>query len=181
MSLRVRLQSKSIKPELKETIDRLRQRVQEAAISSSEKLAEVILSEGRADIARAGRFGNAWTSGFTYEITGDEGGKTRSIVFHHSNPLWRVFQSGATIQGKPLLWIPVDPGGPRARDFPGRLFQVKRRGKRDTPLLMSADDKQVKYIGVKKVIIRRKFHLLKIIRDETKKLKDLFTNEMKKA
>jgi hypothetical protein len=180
MSLRIRLKSKSIKPELNETIEHLRKRVQAASTSSSEQLAEVIISEGRADIARAGRFGSAWTSGFTYEITG-ESGKTRSIVFHHSNPLWRVFQSGAKVQGEPLLWIPVDPGMPRARDFPGRLFQVKRRGKRDTPLLMSADDKQVKYIGVKKFIIRRKFHLLKIIRDETKKLKDFFRDEMKKA
>ena len=93
--------------------------------------------------------------------------------------MWKVFQFGAKIQGKPLLWIPVDPGGPRAKDFPGRLFQVKRSKKRDVPLLMSADDRKVKYIGVKKVIIRRKFHLLKIIRDESKKLRDLFKAGMR--
>jgi hypothetical protein len=165
---------------LDETVAKLKQRIQAAATSSTQQLADNVLREGRADIAAAGRFTGKWISGFTYDITG-EGGKSRSIVFRHSNPLWRVFQSGATIKGKPLLWIPVDPGGPPARDFPGRLFQVKRSRKRDTPLLMSADDKQVKYIGVKKVIIRRKFHLLRIIRDEAKKQRDLFMDEMKKA
>lgn len=174
----VRFRVPPIKPQIDETIAHLKARMQEAAASSSEQLAETIQTKGRADIAAAGRFGGAWQSGFTYEITG-EGAKSRTIVFHHSNPLWRVFQSGATIKGDPLLWIPVDPGGPRAKDFGGRLFQVKRSKKRDVPLLMSADDRKVKYIGVKKVIIRRKFHLLKIIRDESKKLRDLFKAGMK--
>jgi hypothetical protein len=180
VAVRVRLKSQSIKPQLDETVAKLKQRIQAAATSSTQQLADNVLREGRADIAAAGRFTGKWISGFTYDITG-EGGKSRSIVFRHSNPLWRVFQSGATIKGKPLLWIPVEPGGPPAREFSGRLFQVKRSRKRDTPLLMSADDKQVKYIGVKKVIIRRKFHLLRIIRDEAKKQRDLFMDEMKKA
>jgi hypothetical protein len=177
MSVRIRLRAQSIKPQLDETVKQLKQRVQSAATSSTKQLADTIQREGRADIASAGRFGGKWISGLTYEIL--DGDKVKTIVFHHSNNLWKVFQFGAKIQGKPLLWIPVDPGGPRARDFPGRLFQVKRRRKRDVPLLMSADDKQVKYIGVKKVTIRRKFHLLKIIRDEAKKQRDLFRAEMK--
>jgi hypothetical protein len=177
MSVRIRLRSQSIKPQLDETVKRLKARVAAAATTSTQVLADTILREGRVDIASAGRFAGSWVSGFTYEISGEDNVKT--IVFHHSNPLWRVFQRGASIRGKPLLWIPVDPGGPRAKDFSGRLFQVKRRMKRDVPLLMSADDKTVKYIGVKKVIIRRKFHLLKIIRDESKKLRDLFKAGMK--
>jgi hypothetical protein len=177
MSVRIRLQSKSIKPRLDETIAKMRRRVQAAATTSTERLADNILREGRSDIASAGRFTGAWISGFTYDISGGE--KSTTIVFRHSNPLWRVFQSGATITGKPLLWIPVEPGGPPARDFGGRLFQVKRTKKRDVPLLMSAEDRRVKYIGVKKVIIRRKFHLLKIIRDEAKQMRDRFKAEMK--
>jgi hypothetical protein len=164
---------------LDETAQQLKKRVQEAAMSSTEQLADDILSEGRADIAAAGRFTGSWISGFTYDIS--SGDKAKTIVFRHSNPLWKVFQRGATIKGKPLLWIPVEPGGPPARDFPGRLFQVNRRKKRDVPLLMSADDKRVKYIGVKKVIIRRKFHLLKIIRDEVRKMRQLFRDGMNKA
>jgi hypothetical protein len=179
MSVRIRLRSQSIKPQLDETVKQLQQRVQEEAKSASEQVADTVLREGRADIAGAGRFRGEWISGFTYDIEG--GDKVKRIIFQHSNPLWRVFQRGARIQGKPLLWIPVEPGGPPAREFPGRLFQVKRRKKRDVPLLMSAEDKTVKYIGVKKVLIRRKFHLLKIIRDEAKKLRELFRTGMKNA
>jgi hypothetical protein len=174
----VRFRVPPIKPQIDETMAHLKARMQEAAATSSEQLAENIQTKGRADIAAAGRFGGAWQSGFTYEISG-ESANSKTIVFYHSNPMWKVFQFGAKIQGKPLLWIPVDPGGPRAKDFPGRLFQVKRSKKRDTPLLMSADDRKVKYIGVKKVTIRRKFHLLKIIRDESKKLRALFKAGMK--
>lgn len=175
MAVRIRLASKSIKPELGESIKRMQQRITEAATGAAEQLAEDVQREGRADIAAAGRFGGDWISGFTYTISGKTGVKT--IVFHHSKPLWRVFQRGANIRGKPLLWIPVDPGGPRAKAFPGRLFQVKGRKKRDTPILMS-DDGRVRYIGVKQVRIKRKFHLLKIIRDEAKKVRDLFKERM---
>lgn len=177
MAVRLRLQSKSIKPQIDESIERLKQRVQKTTADATKQLADTILSEGRADIANAGRFTGDWISGFTYEISED--GKT--IVFHHSKRLWRIFQAGAKIQGKPLLWIPVQPGGPRARDFPGRLFQVQRKKKRGVPLLMSAEDKQVKYIGVKRVVLRRRFHLLKIIRDEVKNMRHLFRDGMNKA
>jgi hypothetical protein len=177
MALRVRFPS--IKPQLDETVKEAKKRVQRAATAASEEFADNVISEGRSDIAAAGRFGGTWLSGFTSEISGE--GKTKSITFRHSNPHWMVFQRGATIKGKPLLWIPVDPGGPPAREFGGRLFQVKRRRKRDVPLLMSADDKKVKYIGVKKVIIRRKFHLLKIIRAEARKLRQNFRSEVNKG
>ena len=176
MAVRVRLRSNSIKPQIDETVAQLKRRVTGTVKASTQELADNILSEGRADIAAAGRFTGAWISGFTYDISGDE--KVQTIVFHHSKRLWRIFQAGANIKGDPLLWIPVQAGGPRARDFPGRLFQVKRLKKRDTPLLMSYDDKQVKYIGVKSVRIRRKFHLLKIIRDEASKMRKLFRDGM---
>lgn len=174
MAMRIRLTSKSIKPELDETIAQTKRRIQQAVTDASEQFADDVVSLGRADIASAGNFTGRWVSGFTSEISG------RTIVFRHSIGLWRVFQSGATISGKPLLWIPVDPGGPPASKFGGRLFSVKRLKKRDTPLLMSADDRQVKYIGIKKVRIRRKFHLLKIIRDEAKKLRQRLREGMGK-
>ena len=149
----IRIKVPSIKPQVDETVKHLKQRIEQTVASSTEQMADDILEAGRSDIAAAGRFGGKWISGFTYEMSGE--GNARTIVFHHSNPLWRVFQSGATIVGTPLLWIPVEPGAALA--LSGRLFQVKRGKKRDVPLLMSADDKRVKYIGVKKVRIRRNF------------------------
>lgn len=177
MVVRIRLTTKSIKPQIDETAQRMKQRIQGGVGAAIEEFADDVVREGRADIASAGNFTGRWVSGFTSDISGDH----KTVVFRHSIGLWRVFQSGATISGKPLLWIPVEPGGPPARKFPGRLFQVKRKKKRDTPLLMSAEDKQVKYIGVKKVRIRRRFHLLKIIRDEAKKLRQRLREGMGKG
>lgn len=176
MVVRVRLVSKSIKPELGESIKQAQERITKAATSATEQFAEDVQREGRADIAAAGRFSGDWISGFTYKITKSSGVET--IVFSHSKKLWRIFQKGAIIRGKPLLWIPIDPGGPRAKKYPGRLFQVKGRKKRDTPILMS-DDGRVRYIGVKQARIKRKFHLLKIIRDEARKLRHQFEEAMK--
>jgi hypothetical protein len=178
VALRIRLRSNSIKPQIDETVDRLKQRFAGTVSAAAKQFADNVQREGRADIAAAGRFTGAWISGFTYDISGNADGD-QTIVFHHAKRLWRIFQKGATIKGDPLLWIPVDPGGPPASKFPGRLFQVKRLKKRGTPLLMSYDDKQVKYIGVKKVIIRRKFHLLRIIRDEASKMRQQLRDGMK--
>jgi hypothetical protein len=108
VAVRLRLQSKSIKPQIDESIEQLKRRVQKTTADATKQLADTILVEGRADIASAGRFTGAWISGFTYEIS--EGGKT--IVFHHSKRLWRL-QAGAKIRGKPLA-IPSSLAG-RAR------------------------------------------------------------------
>lgn len=179
MVVRVRVSTKSVKPKLDETITQMRQRIQRGAGEAAAQFADDVVSEGRADIAAAGNFSGKWVSGFTAHVGGEAGVKT--IVFRHSVGLWKVFQRGATISGKPLLWIPVERGGPPPSKFGGRLFSVKRLKKRDTPLLMSADDGQVKYIGVKKVRIRRRFHLLKIIRDEAKKLRQRLREGMGKG
>jgi len=176
MVVRVRLISKPIQPQIDEVIEQTRERVVSAATGATELFAENVQSKGRADIASAGRFSGDWISGFTYTISGEKGVKT--IVFKHSKRLWRVFQKGAVLRGKPILWIPVDPSGPRAKQFPGRLFQVKGRRKRDTPILMS-DDGRVRYIGIKSGRIKRKFHLLKIIRDEARNLRHEFFAGMK--
>jgi hypothetical protein len=54
---------------------------------------------------------------------------------------WRVFQNGAIIHGKPMLWIPLsfakDAQGIRAKDYPGKLFRVDRKGGL-APLLMTS-------------------------------------------
>ena len=176
MAVRVRLITQPIKPQIDEAIEQTRQRVTTAAAGAVELFAENVQREGRADIAAAGRFSGDWISGFTYTISGEKGVKT--VVFKHSKRLWRVFQKGAVLRGNPILWIPVDPGDPRAKQYPGRLFKVKGRTKRDTPILMS-DDGRVRYIGIKSARIKRKFHLLKIIRDEARKLRHEFSAGMK--
>jgi hypothetical protein len=133
-----------------------------------------LLTKGRADIARAGRFGSRWTEGLTAPIT--EGGGRIVLNLSHSVPYFMVFQRGKVIRGKPLLWIPLSfagiAPGLRARDFPGGLFRVNRAGK--APLLLAFSDKKPKYFGKASVTIPKKFHVLEIGREVARKFKDLY-------
>jgi len=169
----------SLAPALNAAAQRLRERVERALQAASEALAENILEQGRQDISGAGRFGQRWTAGFTYDISGD--GTVRTIILRHAVPYWKVFQYGAIIQGKPLLWIPLSfagiPPGMYARDYPGGLFRVDRKSGA-APLLLSVADKKPKYHGQESVRIPKKFHLVEIARAESKTVGALFRLEM---
>jgi Family of unknown function (DUF6441) len=167
----------SITPQLDAQADKIKQRIEKALAAAVERLAENVLQEGRSDIARAGRFGARWTQGFTAEVDGT--GTVRTVTFRQAVPYWKVFQYGALIQGKPLLWIPLSHTGitVRARDFPGRLFRVDRKSG-GAPLLLSTADKQPKYHGQQSVRIPKKFHLVEIIRAESKTIGALYRLEL---
>lgn len=168
----------SIAPQLQAQSQAIQQRIQKATLAAVQQLADNIVQKGRDDISGAGKFGTRWTQGLTADIAGDDA--TRTITLSHAVSYWSVFQYGAIIQGKPLLWIPLsDSGltGVRARDFPGRLFRVDRKAG-GAPLLMSADDKQVKYTGHEQVRIPKKFHLVEIAQAEARTLGALFKVEM---
>lgn len=145
---------------------------------------DYVVPRARKDISGAGRFGSRWSDGFKGKVT--EGGGFIRIAFNMPSdpPMkhWRVFQFGAIIRGKPLLWIPLsfakDAQGVRARDYPGKLFRVDRNGK--APLLMRAGKPaQPKYFGKESVRIPKKFHLVEIIHDGAKKLKNFYNRRMK--
>jgi hypothetical protein len=168
----------TIRPQLDAVAKQITERTKQALAGASDKLRDNVLEKGRADMAGAGNFSSArWQQGFTGEVSGS--GDSRTITFKHSVPYWTVFQYGATIHGKPLLWIPLNASekGISARDFGGQLFRVDRKGG-GAPLLMSATDKQVKYTGHEQVTIPKKFHLVEIIQSEAKTLGALYRVEM---
>jgi hypothetical protein len=155
-------------------------RVQKAISTAATKLGNTIVEKGRQDISSAGKFGPRWTtSGLTYDVAPE--GNSSTINIREAVPYWRVFQYGAVIQGKPLLWIPLsfapEAQGVSARDFPGRLFRVDRKSG-GAPLLLSADDKQPKYHGQESVRIPKKFHLVEIAQAESKTFGGLYAVEM---
>ncbi len=167
----------SIQPQLDAANAKIKARIEKAIEEATKTLAENILQEGRSDISGAGNFGARWTQGFTYTSEGSLA--QRTLTFRHAVSYWRVFQYGATIHGKPLLWIPLSDAGLKgvsARDFPGRLFRVERRSG-GPPLLLSAADGQVKYTGHESVRIPKKFHLVEIIRAEVKTFGALYRAE----
>lgn len=121
------------------------------------------------DINRAGAFSARWGAAFQVDIASAAQRSTMTVGFDSSIPYAHVHEFGATIRGKPLLWIPlsfgnapklgVGSGKVSARDYPGRLFRVDRHGK--NPLLFS--DSGPQYVGVKQVTLRPRFHIRGIV------------------
>lgn len=79
-----------------------------AATGAVREAAEDIKVEGRQDIAAAG-FSGRWQNALRVEDYPK--GKTVSMgaaaLIHHKIPYAEVFESGAMIRGKPLLWLPL--------------------------------------------------------------------------
>lgn len=179
IDIKITVEGPPIGPQLTTGLEKIKLRVQRALANASNKLADNILTKGRADISGAGRFGPRWTAGLTAGVTGE--GNIRTIAIREAVSYWRVFQYGAIIHGKPLLWIPLSfadiPPGTPARNYGGRLFRVDRKSG-GAPLLLSADDKKPKYFAAESVRIPKKFHLVEIVRAEAKTLGALYRVEM---
>jgi hypothetical protein len=182
VAITVRVAGDPISGQLTRNLDKHRQRVARAVEAATSQLAENILEKGREDISGAGNFGSRWTTGLTSDVGGS--GNVRTVTIKQAVAYWKVFQDGAVISGKPLLWIPMSSAteaqGVSAKDFPGRLFRVERKSG-GVPLLMSADDKQVKYTGHESVRIPKKFHLVEIANAEAKTFGALYRVEMTKG
>src|SRR5580765_8318843 len=93
--------------------------VAEASIAALRDVAATSVQEGRKDIAAAGAgFRHAeWQSGLQYRTkeTKTEGGApslNAKATIYHKYGIAGTFEYGATIQGRPLMWIPADHNAP---------------------------------------------------------------------
>ena len=77
-----------------------------------------------------------------------------------------MFERGATISGRPLLWLPLErnlpPGIHSPRQYGGKLVSVNVAGK--PPLLFDAGKRELGplFVGVSQVNIRKRFDLYRI-------------------
>lgn len=181
MTVRLFLAGERVGVQLKRSADKSTKRILAAERGAAKDVVSYVLPKGRADIRQAGKFGPRWTDGFQGKVT--EGGGFIRVSFTEAVPYWRVFQYGAVIHGNPLLWIPLsfakDAQGVNARDYPGKLFRVDRKNG-GAPLLMAVGKPaQPKYFGKASVTIPKKFHLVEIIREGAKRLKEFYSKRMK--
>lgn len=152
---------------------------------AAKRAAENIEREGKANIRAGGDFGSRrWQEGLRALVS--FASRVRiSIRVTHKVRYWRVFEFGAVIRGKPMLWIPLsfarDAIGKRARDFPGKLFRVNRLGR--APLLMTNEGGRgvAKYFGKTSVRIPRKWRLRDIVRKEQRRLGVYYKEAMRRA
>jgi hypothetical protein len=155
-----------------------------AAVAALNEAAADAVQEGRQNIAGAGAFGPKWQQGLQYRTVDTEKGgepslQAKAIIFHRMG-IAGVFEHGATIEGKPLLWIPTDPGAPPASRSGKRLVSATVRGR---PMLFDAGDRardrKPLYIGVPSVRIPKKWRIIEIVKEHAKQLGMLFLKHFK--
>jgi len=175
------------------------------ATAAMDAVGTMIKSEGRSNIASAG-FSNKWQNALRVDRYPKRGVSSAPAlwVFHKIHYAW-VFETGATIVGKPTLWIPL-PTIPaklgRKRTTPkmfaqqvGPLFEIRsRRGNR---LLMASIKNARKtasgrmsrarlskggsqavpvFVGLSSVKIRKRFGLYAIFQRSAEKLPGLYVS-----
>ena len=174
----------SVTGELEEIIRRKQRAIAGAAVGALTQVAADAVKEGRQNIAGAGRFKGRWISGLQYRTFDAEAGgepslQARAVIFH-SFGIAGVFEHGATIQGKPLLWIPTTEGGPRASRSGKKLVSATVRGQ---PMLFDANDRdrhrKPLYIGVPSVRIPKKFRIIEIVKKHAAQIGALFLKHFK--
>lgn len=178
--LTIRFKNTRMGAQFKAAQTRTYQRIHAALGATATQAADEIKSRGDADIRSAGKFGPRWTDSFhsTARLRGaDYSVLTSSDIFYFG-----VFEFGKVIHGQPLLWIPLsfaaDAQGVRARDYPGGLFRVDRK-RGGAPLLLSVATGQPKYFGRESVRIPRKFHIRDICKDVARKLKTIYSRNLR--
>ncbi len=179
--IRTYVDSDRIAPLFERVVTKNAARVRDAARGAAQDVADEIEAKGRADIAGAGKFGSRWTEGLNATVS--EGGGNIRINVTEDVPYWRVFEFGATIHGKPMLWIPLsfaaDAKGVYARDYSKPLFRVDRKGGKAPLLMTPGKPAQAKYFGKESVTIPKKFHIIEIAKTAAKQLKDFYTTRFK--
>jgi Family of unknown function (DUF6441) len=155
-----------------------------ASVAALRETAANAVEEGRENIAGSGQFSGKWLSGLRSRIVGaTEGGEpslqAKAIIFHKFGYAG-VFEHGATIEGKPLLWIPTARGGPPASRSGKKLTSATVRGQ---PMLFDAGDRdrarKPLYIGVPSVRIPKKWRIIEIVKEHAARIGALFLTHFK--
>lgn len=164
----------------KNRVKRFSEKQTKAVQATAQRAKDEILAEGRANIAAGGNFSSdRWQMGFQVKLS-YQSRTDITLRVTHSVFYWRVFEYGAVIRGRPMLWIPLsfatDAQGVMARDYPYYMFRVDRVGK--APLLMTHDG-EAKYFGKESVTIPKKWTLRQVVRNVSYEMPRYYREAMK--
>jgi hypothetical protein len=169
-TVRVYFADERVGQKFKRSTFRQGERVLEAIRAASQDAADEMVEQGNANIAGAGNFGSRWQ---TLKAPVTEGGGQIAIRLTHPIPYFMVHQRGATIRGKPLLWIPL-PGAP---NFPrGRGNTFFQRSRKGNLLLFGKRGKEIFPLRVAKKSVRipKRFRVIEIARDIARNMREFY-------
>jgi Family of unknown function (DUF6441) len=159
--------------------------IQEAATAAVAEAAEEAVRLGRANIAAGGRFGMRWQSGLKFKTYDKDPGnpKVNAVALvYHANPMAGVFQHGATIRGKRLLWLPLEPnagGASSPKRYGRQLVSVNVAGK--PPMLFDKFERKPVFVGVEQVTLKKRWHIIEIVERTAKRLGEFFVRNFKQG
>lgn len=179
--------------EFMQEFEKIVEPVAEAATSALRDAATTAVQQGRSNIAGAGNFGPRWQQGLDWTIAPKSGASLRAkaTIFHRIGYAG-VFEHGATIMGKPLIWLPlptVPTKGDGQRMRPkevsqryGRLASVNRRGRK--PLLVGRPRFEGKavplFFGVTSVRLRKRFRIGEIVMTAAGRMGEFYLRHIKR-
>lgn len=169
-------------------MDERQRAIATAATLAMRDLAKLVQKDGRADIGAAG-FPKRWQDGLKVKVFPETGISLDPVVaVTHRIPFAGVFEEGATIFGKPLLWLPLPtvPRGPQGHALTPRQYAARvgplvslRRGRGARPLL-AAKPKQrggkavPLYVGLDRVTIPKKFDITGVVQRAADRFPDFY-------
>jgi|SRR5215831_1852689 len=156
--------------------DRMAATAKTALFETATWAAAQMQEQCRSNIASSGKFHGQWIEGLVAQVV-PHGDDAIITVTHSMGQKIRPHAYGATIFGKPLLWIPFEfafeAKNIKAKEYPGRMVRVNRR-KGPPPILISIDDKMPKYFGKEQVTIPKRWNLWGICREICNKLAERY-------
>lgn len=168
MTLQIIFRSPLAGPQWRRQMELKVRRIARASSLGTEFAAKEIEREGRIKISQAGNFGQRWQRGLHADRFPKSGYVINNrIDVYHTHVGATVHEFGATIQGRPLLWLPLSFANlkMRAAEYGKRygLFYVARGGGKK-PLLLSKHDHKPKYVGVQSVRIPARWGIRAVCR-----------------
>jgi hypothetical protein len=166
--LRITLKGPSVGAQAKRSMAEVDRQVSLAIGMTARKTGSEIRQAVKKNIKSAGNFGPSWFNAVKVDVDPKRGPAERgaTIITRFSSgrigEMAQAFEEGATIQGKPMLWIPLSYTGLtmpawKFAKTSGGLFSVQRQG--GAPLLFSKEDQKPKYFGIEAVHLRKRFNI----------------------
>ncbi len=155
----------------KASLDATRDRYGQAMAVAKNMIASMMETEVKADVTGAGHFS---ADSVSVSVDGD------TITTSVDVPGAAIFETGGTIYGKPLLWLPfsgTDAEGVQASSYGDRLFSVNPKTG-GVPMLFAMKDHAPKYFGVPNVNVPKKFHIAEIEKRVMAQYADIFESAL---
>lgn len=160
---------------LAQAIDEIERKIVAAREGAVQDAARLAVKEGQANVAAAGFSLRRQKVKFLFY---PNVGSDPAAVVYFPMPFAHVFERGATIKGRPLLWLPIEQNLPRGIKSPSqygkKLVSVNVAGKR--PLLFDAQNRLLGplFFGTRSVTIRKRLNLVAIFRRAAESMNEFY-------